>query len=132
MIEDPLTTWPGGFPYRVLADAGITPRSTRADVEAAAFTLMAEGMMNPTTQQAWSRLRDVPSRLLMDLLLYDIDDATIGRLHEEITRELAESAQEAGAPGTLPAGSPRPAAVPDDLFPFPSPSFLDGLIRFDR
>lgn len=73
MIEDPLGTWPGRSPYQVLADVGITPRSTQADVEDAAFTLMAEGMMNPTTQQAWRRLRDVKSRLLVDLLLYDAD-----------------------------------------------------------
>lgn len=119
MIEDPLTTWPGGFPYRVLAEAGITPHSTQDDVEAAAFTLMAEGMMNPTTQQAWSRLRDIPGRLLLDLLLYDIDDATIGRLHDAITRELAESARDPGSSGTR----------PDD--PYPDPSVWDGLIRFD-
>jgi hypothetical protein len=73
MIEDPLATWPGPSPYQVLADVGITPRSTRADVEEAAFTLMAEGLMNPATQQAWRRLRDPKSRLLVDLLLYDVD-----------------------------------------------------------
>ena len=73
MIEDPLTTWPGRFPYRVLADVGITPRSTQADVEDAAFTLMTENLMDPAAHQAWHRLRDVPTRLLVDLLLYDLD-----------------------------------------------------------
>ncbi|HEX4224702.1 MAG TPA: hypothetical protein VHZ97_20190 [Pseudonocardiaceae bacterium] len=75
MIEDPLASWPGRSLYQVLAEAGVTPRSTQADVEDAAFTLMAEGMMNPTTQQAWRRLREVKSRLLVDLLLYDVDQA---------------------------------------------------------
>ena len=89
MIEDPLTTWPGGFPYRVLADVGITPESTQADVEDAAFTLMTENLMNPTTQQAWRRLRDVPGRLLVDLVLYDLEDADIGVLQEEIAHEPA-------------------------------------------
>lgn len=73
MIEDPLTSWPGRFPYQALAGAGITPLSTQDEVEDVAFTLMAEGAMNPTTQQAWRRLRDVPTRLVVDLLLYDID-----------------------------------------------------------
>lgn len=73
MIEDPLTNWPGRFPYRVLADIGITPDSTRADVEDVAFTLMADDRMDPATHHAWQQLRDLRSRLLADLLLYDVD-----------------------------------------------------------
>lgn len=139
MLEDPLTTWPGGFPYRVLAEVGITPRSTQADVEDAAFTLMAEGLMNPATQQAWRLLRDVPSRLLVDLLLYDLDqDSDIGRLQEEITGEALTTIPAelmgglADELAELPAESPEPPTVPSDLCPFPTPSFLDGLIQFDR
>jgi hypothetical protein len=148
VIEDPLTTWPGQFPYRVLADVGITPWSTQADVEDAAFMLMAEGMMNPITQQAWRRLRDVPSRLLVDLLMYDLDqEADIGRLLKEITQELTRPAEPSEAPTTLPlelmtglaqeladvpVEPPAPPDVPADLCVFPTPSFLDGLIRFDR
>jgi hypothetical protein len=108
VIEDPLTIWPGQFPYRVLADFGITPRSTQADVEDVAFTLMAEGRMNPTTQQAWRELRDVTSRLLVDLLLYDID--------QEVDHDPRLE-------------HPEP---PAGLDAFPTPSFIDGLIQFDR
>lgn len=151
MIEDPLTTWPGRFPYRVLADVGITPRSTQADVEDAAFTLMTENLMNPATQQAWRRLRDVPGRLLVDLLLYDLDeDADIGPLQEEIAHELANPGEPpevtealttipvellaclADELADLPLEQPALPDVPADLCAFPTPSFLDGLIRFDR
>jgi hypothetical protein len=148
VIEDPLMIWPGGLPYRVLADVGITPRSPQADIEEAAFTLMAEGLMNPATQQAWRQLRDVPSRLLVDLLFYDLDqDADIGRLLGEISEELVKPTELSEALTTLPvellAGladelaaipvePPAPPAVPVDMCAFPTPSFLDGLIRFDR
>jgi hypothetical protein len=151
VIEDPLTTWPGRFPYRVLADVGVTPRSTQADVEDAAFTLMTENLMNPATQQAWGRLRDVPGRLVVDLLLYDLDqDADIDRLREEIAQELAKPGEPpevtealttipvdvlaclADELADLPIEPPEPPTVPADLCAFPTPSFLDGLIRFDR
>jgi hypothetical protein len=150
VIEDPLTTWPGQFPYRVLADFGITPRSTQADVEEVAFTLMVEGMMSPTTQQAWRRLRDVTTRLLADLLLYDIDEADLGRMHDHITRELANPGEPpevtealttipvevmaclADELTDLPIERPEPPTPPADLCAFPTESFVDGLIRFDR
>lgn len=94
MIEDPSTTWPGRFPYRVLADFGITPRSTQAEVKDVAFTLMAEDMMNPTTQRAWHQLRDVAGRLLVDLLLYDIEeDADVDRLRHHSAAEPANSGE---------------------------------------
>ncbi|HKS49840.1 MAG TPA: hypothetical protein VJT49_32985 [Amycolatopsis sp.] len=151
MIEDPLTTWPGQFPYRVLAGVGITPQSTQAEVNDVAFTLMAEGMMNPTTQQAWHQLRDVTRRLLVDLLLYDIDqEADIGRMADHVTQELAnpgEPPEVTEVLTTIPVEvmacladeltdlhirRPEPPKAPADLCAFPTPSFTDSLIQFDR
>lgn len=122
MFEDPLITWPGGFPYRVLAGIGITPRSTRAEVEEAVFTLMIEDLLNPVTQQALNQLRDVARRLLLDLLLYDLDEeADVDRLAEAVGAELANSAE----PGEV---TEALRTIPDA---FPTRSFLDGLIEFD-
>jgi hypothetical protein len=151
VIEDPLTTWPGPFPYRVLAEFGITPRSTQAEVRDVTFTLMTEDRMNPTTQQAWGQLRDLTGRLLADLVQYDVDQETdIDRLRDQITHELAspgEPDEVTEALRTMPIElmacladeltdlcvepplTPRP---PADLAVFPAPAFLDGLIRFDR
>lgn len=151
MIEDPLTTWPGQFPYRVLADFGITPRSTHADIEDVAFTLMTEGMMNPTTQQAWCLLRGVTSRLLVDLLLYDIDqESDLGPLRDQVAQELADSGEPSEVTEALTSipvevmacladeltdlrvEPPESPELPVDLCAFPTPSFFDSLIRFDR
>jgi hypothetical protein len=144
MFEDPLTRWPGQFPYRVLADFGITPRSTQAEVKDVVFTLMAEDMMNPTTQRAAGELRDLAGRLLADLLLYDVgEEAELDRLDERIAHELAdpgEPAEVTEALTTIPiellegladelAEEPNPPAGPGA---FPTPSFLDRLIQFDR
>ncbi|MET9265623.1 hypothetical protein [Amycolatopsis sp. NPDC004079] len=131
MIEDPLTEWPGEFPYRVLADFGITPRSSQAEVKDVVFELMARDRMNPVTQRAADELRDPAVRLLADLLHYDLDPATVGPPE-------AFAEPPAGPPG-LPAalvaflsgellgelGGEAPSAV------FPSRPFLDGLVRFD-
>jgi hypothetical protein len=137
VIEDPLTTWPGQFPYRVLADFGITPRSTQAEVEDVAFTLMAEGRMNPTTQQAWRQLRDVTSRMLADLLLYDIDHEDVDPANPEVTEALTTIPVEvmaclADELTDLRVEPPEPPAPPADLCAFPTQSFVDGLIQFDR
>jgi hypothetical protein len=147
VIEDPSTTWPGQFPYRALAAVGITPASTHAEVEEATFTLMTEGLMNPATQQAWRLLRDVPGRLLADLLLYDVD---LAPLQDDVAAELAnpgEPPEVTEALTTIPADvlacladeladlrvePPDPPVVPAGLCAFPTPSFVDGLIRFDR
>jgi len=144
MLEDPLITWPGGFPYRVLAGIGITPRSTRAEVENAVFTLMTEDLLNPATQQALNQLRDLARRLLLDLLLYDIGEEDLDRLDEAVAAELANP----GEPGevtealrTIPVdvlagladelADPR-IEPPIGLAAFPTQSFLDSLIGFDR
>lgn len=121
MIEDPLTSWPGPFPYRVLAGFGITPQSTQADVRDVVFELMNEDMMNPTTQQASGQLRDLAGRLLADLLLYDIDlEADLDQWHDRVTRELADLREQ------------DEIAPPVDLDSFPTQAFIDGVIRFDR
>lgn len=151
MIEDPLTTWPDQFPYRVLAEFGITPQSTEAEVKDVVFTLMAEDMMNPTTQHAWHQLRDLTSRLLVDLLLYDIDqEADLDRIQDHIARQLSEPGEPPEVTETLTTipldimdcladeltdlcvRPPEPPTPPADLCAFPTPSFIDGLIQFDR
>jgi hypothetical protein len=150
VIKDQLTVWNGQFPYDVLAPAGITPMSTQAEVEDASFTLMTKRMMNTTTQKAWDELRDPQRRLLVDILLYNVDPAEeIARARERIERELADPGEPPELAGalTVPAElldeladelttvhleSPPPVAAPPELAPFPPQSLIDSLILFDR
>ncbi len=150
MIVDPLTVWNGQFPYDALEPAGITPASSREDVEQASFTLMTARMMTPATQKAWQELRDMRQRLVVDFLLYDVDPAAeFGQARAAIQRQLAGHGEPPGLDGafTVPvdllhgladelteAGldPPPPPDVPDGLRALPSHDFLDGLVHFDR
>jgi hypothetical protein len=150
VIKDPLTVWDGQFPYDALAPAGITPGSTREEVEDASFTLMAEGLMNPATQKAWHELRDLQRRLLVDFLLYDIDPLTdIGAARDRIRQQLADPGEpaELAAAITVPAElldglaeelneitieAPPPPDVPAALAAIPSRHLMDSLVHFDR
>ncbi|GAA2786135.1 hypothetical protein [Saccharopolyspora taberi] len=123
MIIDPTTAWSGPFPYDVLAPAGITPESAHSEVEDASFTLMARGLMNQAAHKAWNQLRDPRTRLLADLLVYDVDPgAEIGRARERIRRELAGLALEAS----------EPASIPPEIGAFPARALIDSLVEFDR
>jgi hypothetical protein len=150
VIKDQLTVWSGQFPYDALAPAGITPQSSQAEVEDASFALMTKRMMNSTTQKAWDELRDPQRRLLVDMLLYNVDPAEeIGRARARLERELADTGEppELAEALTVPAEllhelaaelttvhlePPGPVAAPKELGPFPSPSLIDSLIQFDR
>jgi hypothetical protein len=80
MFLDSLVTWEDGFPYLVLAEAGITPASSIADVKEASFTLMSRGM-SPEQRAAWDALRFPERRLVIDFFLYRALPTTGGR-HE--------------------------------------------------
>ncbi len=124
MIKDPDASWEGPFPYEVLAPAGVTPWTTHAAMRDVSFELLARHLMTPVTQQAWDELRGVRRRLLVDLLLYDVDpDVELPLAEAEFERLLA----------ALPP--PEPAAEPSGVPPAPLPEattrLLDDLIRFD-
>ncbi|MFF1376238.1 hypothetical protein [Streptomyces sp. NPDC058308] len=119
MIEDPSPDGGGPSPYDVLAPAGVTPWTTHRDMQDVSFELLARHLMTPATQQAWDEVRGVRRRLLVDLLLYDVDlPAELPLAAADIDRELA-----AAGTGRVPPGDPLPEEALARL--------LDDLIRFD-
>ena len=150
MIKDPLTAWPGPFPYDVLGEVGITPDSSHAEVGDASFVLMTRRLMNPVTQKAWDELRDVRRRLLADALLYDVDlGEEVRRARARLARELAEPDEPpevaaalavsielldglGGDPTAVALAPPPPLDLPDDLGVGPAESVIANLIQFDR
>jgi hypothetical protein len=92
MIKDPLTRWPGPFPYDVLAKSGITLSSSLREVLDASFSLMEQGVMTQEERQAWDDLRLLPRRLLADFFLYDFDPAVeIARARRALEEEIEAS-----------------------------------------
>lgn len=69
MIIDPFTIWENGFPYTLLAAAGITPDSSMTEIKEASFDLMKQGM-TPEQRAAWDTLRFPERRLVVDFFLY--------------------------------------------------------------
>jgi hypothetical protein len=69
MFRDPDTTWPGGFPYAILAPAGVTPNSTRSQMMKAAFYFMQEGNLEEA-EKALRAVRTPEERLVVDFFLY--------------------------------------------------------------
>lgn len=120
MIKDPSTSWDGGpFPYDALADVGVTPRTSHADVQDVSFELLARRLMTPVTQQAWDELRVVRRRMLAELLLYDVDLASdIPAAQAALDRALA-------------AAEPATGPPPESPLPEETVRLLDGLITFD-
>ncbi|MFI1678359.1 hypothetical protein [Streptomyces sp. NPDC020607] len=101
-------------PYELLAPAGVTPWTSHKDMQDVSFELLARHLMTPVTQQAWDELRSVRRRLLVDLLLYDVDlAAELPVAVEDIDRALAAEPDPPGG---------NPTAHPEDLV---------DLIRFD-
>ncbi|MGA4845989.1 hypothetical protein ACOBQB_06900 [Streptomyces sp. G5(2025)] len=124
MIKDPDASWEGPFPYDALAPAGVTPWTTHADMRDVSFELLARHLMTPVTQQAWDELRGVRRRLLVDLLLYDVDlAAELPGAAAEFERLLV----------TLQPPMPvdEPSGVPPTPLPEATTRLLDDLIRFD-
>lgn len=149
MIKDPFTVWNGAFPYDVLAPVGVTPALSHSALQEAAFDLMAQGLMNPETQRAWDELHRIPRRLMIDLLLYDVDPADdTDAAREEVEYELRHPGEPAEVAEAL---TLAPALVgeladelgeivlhpPEDvacveLDTLARSDLLDQLIRFDR
>lgn len=126
MIKDPSTSWDGGpFPYDALAEVGVTPWTSHADLQDVSFDLLARRLMTPVTQQAWDELRVVRRRMAAELLLYDVD------LASEVTS--AGAALEASLAVREPPGraSPPPQPLPDGPLPEETVRLLDDLIIFD-
>jgi hypothetical protein len=71
-MQDPLFTWPGPFPYDLLAKFNITPNSTIQEINDAGFDMIAAGTLEE--QDAWSELRLLKRRLLVDFFRYQIED----------------------------------------------------------
>ncbi|WP_030779577.1 hypothetical protein [Streptomyces sp. NRRL S-920] len=127
MIKDPDASWEGPFPYDALAPAGVTPWTTHADMRDVSFELLARHLMTPVTQQAWDELRVVRRRMLVDLLLYDVDlDAELPVAAAEVDRHLAV---ETASPGH--ADEATPQERPGHPLPEVTARLLDDLIRFD-
>ncbi|MEU5778055.1 hypothetical protein ABZ819_32735 [Streptomyces venezuelae] len=118
MIKDPSAngTGPSNLsPYELLAPAGVTPWTSHKDMQDVSFELLARHLMTPVTQEAWDELRSVRRRLLVDLMLYDVDlTAELPVAVEDIDRALAAE------PDPPRSGT---AVRPDDA--------LIDLIRFD-
>lgn len=122
MIKDPLTLWNKPFPYDVLAPLGVTPTMSHSDMLDISFDLLTSGPMDPEMGQAWDELRMMRRRLLVDLVLYNVEPAF------EITAACEEVEHELGQLGLK--LSQNAASGPElDLF---VSSLLDQLIRFDR
>ncbi|MDX2523352.1 hypothetical protein [Streptomyces europaeiscabiei] len=120
MIEDRSEVPGAPSPYEALATVGVTPWTTHAEMQDVSFELLARGLMNPHTQQAWNDLRDPRQRLLLDLFLYDIDDT-------EGAHGAGDAA--AGAADGGPAAPAEPAAPVEPPPPWAA-RLLDELIRF--
>ncbi|MFE0178110.1 hypothetical protein ACFWZ2_37955 [Streptomyces sp. NPDC059002] len=118
MIKDPSASGDGPFPYDALAPAGVTPWTSHADMQDVSFELLARHLMTPVTQQAWDELRTVRRRLLVDLLLYDVD------LAAELPLAAAEIERLTSA--MTDPGDPPPDPLPEDTV-----HLLDDLVRFD-
>lgn len=73
MLTDPQAGRDGGFPYDLLAEAGITPSSSMKEIRDASFLLMEQGRWSPEVRAAWDELRMVERRLAADFLLYEVD-----------------------------------------------------------
>ena len=73
MLTDPQASRDGGFPYDLLAEAGVGPGSSMKDILDASFHLMEQGRWSPEVRGAWDELRTVERRLAVDFLLYDVD-----------------------------------------------------------
>ncbi|GAA1895850.1 hypothetical protein GCM10009837_17280 [Streptomyces durmitorensis] len=118
MIKDPSTGWDGGpFPYDALAEVGVTPRTSHADLQDASFELLARRLMTPVTQQAWDELRVVRRRMVVELLLHDVDlESAVPAAEAALDRALAA------------AEHPEPTAIP---LPEETARLLDDLITFD-
>ncbi|MGW7073977.1 hypothetical protein ACWGH2_01085 [Streptomyces sp. NPDC054871] len=124
MIKDPSTSWDGGpYPYDALAEVGVTPGMSHADLQDVSFELLARRLMTPATQHAWDELRVVRRRMVAELLLYDVDlAAELPAAEAELDRALA-----AGAPGQPAAPErPSPSDPPEEIV-----RLLDDLITFD-
>ncbi|MFD9073069.1 hypothetical protein [Streptomyces lasiicapitis] len=123
MIKDPESA-PG--PYDALAEAGVTPWTSHADLRDVPFELLARHLMTPATQAAWDELRTVRGRLLVDLFLYDVDlDAELPGAVEEIDRELDALGAHEGSDG---AGEPLSG---EPLSAEAAARLIADLVRFD-
>lgn len=69
-MKDPLALWDGPFPYDVFADAGISPKSTHAEVKNVTYALMRNNQFTQEAQAAWNELRLLDRRLFVDLFVY--------------------------------------------------------------
>ncbi|MGH3941984.1 MAG: hypothetical protein ACRDTG_25860 [Pseudonocardiaceae bacterium] len=122
MIKDPLIVWNGSFPYDVLEPVGVTPAMSHSDMLGVSYDLLTSGPVDPEMEQAWDELRMIRSRLLVDLVLYNVDPAVeIAAARDEVEYEL----------GRLGVESPQNVASTPELDNFVS-HLLDQLIRFDR
>jgi hypothetical protein len=95
VIHDPLTPWSGPFPYEALAAAGVTPATTQDQMREVPFELMAARMMTPDAQRACKELSVLRTRLLADLLLYDVD---LPKAVAEARAEVEEALRDPGEP----------------------------------
>jgi hypothetical protein len=73
MRKDSLISWEDGFPYDLLAPAGIHPASTMQEIRDASFSLMAQGAMTPEIRNAWDTLRRSERRLAVDFFICETE-----------------------------------------------------------
>lgn len=136
MINDPHTAWDGPYPYDILATAGVTPHTPHsAMANDVPFDLMAQRLMTPQAQRAWKELSRIQRRLMVDLMLYDVDPVTdVAAALREAEQALADT----GAPpeavaGCLELGPALSTDLRDELgeVALEPPPDLAGMPEFD-
>jgi hypothetical protein len=77
MEKDENLIWEGGFPYDVLAEAGITPASNAGEVLDSLKYFRKRKRLTTEVKAAWEKLRLVKSRLFLDFFLYNVDPGSV-------------------------------------------------------
>lgn len=101
MIKDPLTEWPGLFPYDGLAGSGCGPNSSMREIQEAPFALIESGQWSAERRAAWGELRFVDRRMWVDFLMYAVSESEIEAQMTNVAEELCgegEIAEPAGLP----------------------------------
>ena len=95
MLRDPCNSWEGGeHPYDVMRPVGITPDSTRQQVLDAQYDMVDKKLWTPEKRPPWDELRNIESRIWLDLFYYPVSEHDIG----EAVRDLVAAGEEVAVP----------------------------------
>jgi len=120
--------------YQILREVGVGADSSMSDVHLACQRAQQRRELSPARARAWTRLRTIEQRLLLDLLFFDLGAFAAGAAESQAAQPgpappPVESnpavppapahllAQAAGVP-SLPEPSPSPSPAPPSLDPW--------------